>query len=199
MKQRCNQKDKGTGQVTNAIAFMKSLTEDRRSARDGTEGGNSSNGGSIDDRRSINSGDSIDFREESVEEMTKATVNMESNFFVKKAEARHSTAFNASLAAKVADEELERLSEAQRFLMGETEMIVVIAVMFGLYDFLQGYYGAVATGTAGNLPMLLLVRYCAAHSAAASGAAAPRRDAHSQLHVTHSLHLRHLPHRRPDW
>ena len=161
MKQRRNQKDKGTGQVTNAIAFMKSLTEDRRSARDGTEGGNSSNGGSIDDRRSINSNDGIDFREESVEEMTKATVNMESNFFVKKAEARHSTAFNASLAAKVADEELERLSEAQRFLMGETEMIVVIAVMFGLYDFLQGYYGAVATGTVGNLPMLLLVRYCA--------------------------------------
>ena len=110
MKQRRNQKDKGTGQVTNAIAFMKSLQRiGKRQRRHRRR--QQLNGGSIDDRRSINSGDNITF-------MRSPWRNDEGNgehgeqLFRQEGGSAASTAFNASLAAKVADEELERLRSA---------------------------------------------------------------------------------------
>jgi class 3 adenylate cyclase len=192
----------GVGEVTNAIAFMKSLGE--AADEDGPGGGGSassvnhtssnlfgvsgarvsfgggagkrartSSGGSLPERQSGGKApeDSMSFSREAAQHGTgtagdrKGSVSLNKNFFVKKADRRHSLTADSGLITPANKEkndaaQAEQMLSAKRFLTQQSEMRTFIVVVLGLYDFLCSYFGAVNAGRGGELAALLLTRYC---------------------------------------
>ena len=175
----------GVGEVTNAIAFMKSLTDgDGDGKRRQPHLASSTLFGGRLIRKSAEKSASSELAERPGEESfdnmhgngggglmgsgmarsnggRKGSVSLARNFFVKKAGARHSMSAesNAASREKAQAADANSLLDAKRFLTRQAEVLVAVVVTLGLYDFLCGYFGAVGID-ASELATLLLVRYC---------------------------------------
>ena len=173
--------------MTNAIAFMKKLAgegEDeaqkssssmfasfrtkRRSQENADEVASRSTAARVDPLRVTDSrstgGTSLATRPPTAPRQLsrEGSISLSRNFFVRKADARHSVSglhVDTALKAKKEAEDTERMVDAKRFLTRQAEVLIAVAVCLGLYDFLAGYTGAIHVSNQ-EITYLLIVRYC---------------------------------------
>ena len=160
-------------EVTNAISFMKSLEGLEKAEDDGKDSSKAASAGrgeaSVRVRRGTSKlqagGDGAGGGGAPSEDANNgAAFNLQTNFFVKSADARYSmtSASASSEAAAISRQELQsQLVDAKRYLARQAEVFVLVMGSLGLYDLLCSYYSAVKglDGTS-HLTALLLTRYC---------------------------------------